>query len=852
MKVRKLLLIIQCLICSTVLHSAAQTGIVEDFNDNILSPSWSGSTYYVETETNQELKVVVAQPAAKYNAFTFSFSALQLSSDPYVKLKIKTSSALRLRVDFEDINGNATNSSSITKDVASATGYQELTYNFTGRFTQSWPIASPVDPDQIVKIVLFVNPGGTAFNGTIYLDDISIGSSTGILPPPGEIKLNQVGFYPKGPKTGIIVMNSTVATPFYIISKNLQDTLYTGALGAPSAFSLTGETLRKADFTAFQTVGSYYLNVPVLGYSNPFEIKPAVHHAVSKAGLKGFYFQRASTALNASHAGIWARAKGHPDNNVLVHNSAENVYRPANTSISCPRGWYDAGDYNKYTITAGISTFMLLSMFEHYSTYFDTLNLAIPESNNSIPDVLDEALWEIRWLLTMQDPYDGGVYSKLTSPNFDGTVMPSASTQLRYVVKKSTPATLDFAATLAQSARVLKFYEAQLPGLADSCINASVKAWRWARKNRTEYYVQSLLTNPEIKTGEYGDNDASDEFQWAAMELYATTKIDSFYVLSGTLSNFGTPGWSKVNALGYLSLAHLRKKLTPLADTTKIKQYVLNLANTLKANASTCPYGTTMSSASYFNWGSNSNAATHGMLLLQAFDITKDSSYFKTAITAMDYLLGRNGTNYSFLTGYGTIPPIDIHHRCSAADGIDAPVPGLLSGGPNTESQSDCGGSSSYPSSYAAKSYLDAYCSYSTNEIAINWNAPFAYTSNVIEAIEAGGFSSVLNYSAILPSNTVVISDTLSIASIQALEATNFKLVLYPNPAKDYLHLEFSSLEKTSIFLTDISGRILLKKELNGSGDQEESINIETLKSGFYYLLLKSGSTTEARKVVVE
>lgn len=570
----------------------AQTGTADDFDDNSLGSGWATSSYYILTETNQELNVQVTEPAGGYNVFSFNFSALQLSNSPYVKLKIKTNTSIKLRLDFEDANGKATNNSPNTKTIAASAGYQELTYNFSGRFTQSWPSASSVDADQIVKIIFFVNPGGSAFNGTIYLEDLEVGSNTGILPPPGDIKLNQLGFYPSGPKTAFAVLNNNTPTPFYLVSQDRLDTLYTGALGNYASFSMTGENLRKADFTDFDSVGTYYLNVPGIGYSNPFDIKPAVHREVSKAGMKSFYYQRASTALDISNAGAWARAKGHPDNQVYVHNSASNGYRPTNTIISSPRGWYDAGDYNKYIVSAGISTFMILSMYEHYPSYFDTLNLNIPESGNAIPDVLDEALWEIRWLLTMQDPYDGGVYSKLTSTNFDGVIMPSASSLSRYVVKKSTAATLDFAATLAQAARIIKLYEAQLPGLADSCINASVKAWRWARKNPSQQYIQSQINNPSINTGEYGDNNFYDEFQWAAMEIYGTTKIDSFYVLSGILSNLNPPSWSNVRALGYLSLAHIRKQLPAGTDTTTIKLKIRNQADYLKGREAICPYST--------------------------------------------------------------------------------------------------------------------------------------------------------------------------------------------------------------------------------------------------------------------
>ena len=99
---------------------------------------------------------------------------------------------------------------------------------------------------------------------------------------------------------------------------------------------------------------------------------------------------------------------------MLVHASAASKERPEGTVIASAKGWYDAGDYNKYIVDSGISTYTLLAAFEHYRDYFARKRTGIPESGNRLPDILDEALWNPEWMLTMQDPHDGGVYNKLT------------------------------------------------------------------------------------------------------------------------------------------------------------------------------------------------------------------------------------------------------------------------------------------------------------------------------------------------------------------------------------------------------------------------------------------------------
>ncbi|MCS6823429.1 MAG: glycoside hydrolase family 9 protein [Cytophagaceae bacterium] len=722
--------------------------------------------------------------------------------------------------------------------------YKTLSYNFTGKFSQSWPNSSTVDPSRIVGIIIFINGGGPAINTTVYFDNLLIGSHTGMEPPPAGIRLNQIGFYTQAPKKAVCV--SAPAGQFFIVSNNKQDTLYSGTLGSLASYAPSGENVRLADFSAFRTPGRYHMLVPSVGYSHPFNIKPSVLHEVSKASIKAFYYQRASTALLPTHAGIWSRAAGHPDHSVIVHPSAASPYRPAGTTISCSRGWYDAGDYNKYVVNSGITTYTVLAMYEHFPQYFDTLHLNIPESNNTVPDVLDEALWNIRWMLTMQDPYDGGVYAKVSNETFGGTIMPAAATSPRYVVMKTTAATLNFSAVMAQAARIFSTFNTQLPGLADSCINAAVKAWKWARRNPTTYWNDALMVNPTISTGAHGDNNVSDEFQWAAWELYITTKVDSFYNASASLVNPSLPGWQNVRALGYYSMVHHKNNVTPIADTFSIRVRLITLANTYRNRINTNAYGTTMENNDYY-WGSNGNAANQGMVLIQAFKLTKDSSYLAAALAALDYILGRNATNYCFVTGHGNLSPQNIHHRISAADGIPAPVPGLLAGGPNTDAQNDCGASAYPTSSLKAKAYADLYCSYSTNEVAINWNAAFAYLSSAIEAIYSGVNLTPVQYAPVLPTNISLIIETTSVQNSSSYKKA---FSVYPNPASGHISIESNDDDEYEICIFDLQGKCLYSEKFSGS--KTHQLSTEYFNSGIYVAQIRSGSHTVNYKIVVE
>ena len=552
-----------------------------------------------------------------------------------------------------------------------------------------------------------------------------------------KIRLNQIGFYPNAKKVAIALTNKEAG--FFIRNSNGKK-VFSGYLVKSLQPDLAGNYTWIADFSKLNKPGKYILDIPGVGNSYPFAISASVHREVAGASIKAYYFMRASIPLQEKYAGKWSRAKGHPDDKVLVHASAASTARPEGTVISSQRGWYDAGDYNKYVVNSGISTYTLLSLYEDFPDYVKTVKLNIPESGNGVPDLLNETLWNIRWMLTMQDPNDGGVYHKLTNAIFDPMIMPDKAITTRYVVQKSTAATLDFAAVMAQSARIFKQYSKELPGLADSCLSASTKAWDWAQKNPGVLYNQFAMNkkfSPAITTGDYGDYNVSDEFIWAASELFVTTQ-DGKYIRTVNLipdDKMPLPAWSQVRLLGYYSIlrnAALIKSNYP--DLQKLKQNLLDFTDNLIKGTDSTAYETVMQkNKRNFNWGSNSTAANEGIALIQAYKLSGNKKYLRYALGNLDYLLGRNGTGYSYVTGYGSKTPMHPHHRPSVADGIVDPVPGLLVGGPNPGMQDHV----KVPSTVPDEAYIDNDQAYAVNEIAINWNAPFAYLSNAIEALQS-------------------------------------------------------------------------------------------------------------------
>ena len=657
-----------------------------------------------------------------------------------------------------------------------------------------------------------------------------------------HIRLNQIGFYPTAPKMAVIV--DAPPGPFFVTTATGADTVFIKTMGRARLWDASGETVRQADFSGLTAPGEYVLIVPGVGTSHPFTISEAVHRPIVTAALKGYYFQRASMELEPPYAGAWARPAGHPDDDVRVHASAATAERPTGTTIAAPRGWYDAGDYNKYIVNSGISTYTLLALHEHYPAFAAELATNIPEGGDAVPDVLDEALWNLRWMLDMQDPNDGGVYHKLTHANFSGEVMPHEATAPRYVVQKGTAATLDFAAVMAQAARIYDDYADAFPGLADSMRTAALDAWQWARRHPNVPYNQGAMNqayDPDVATGAYGDARFGDEFAWAAAELYVTTEADSFLTVAAPWDHDpDVPAWPDVSTLGWFTALHYLDRLPADVDTVALKDRFLAFADRLAEAREDVPYGTVMGHTDDdFVWGSNSVAGNQAMVLMQAFRLTADSTYLHAALDNLDYLLGRNATGYSFLTGYGDRTPMHPHHRPSEADDLRAPVPGLLVGGPQPGGQ-DIGPSSWQCDDYRdapANSWIDDWCSYATNEITINWNAPLVYVAGAIEAALAG-------------------TGTPSSREPEGLGAAEpFHLKpLYPNPAQTETTVAFELGRPSPVVMevVDILGRrvdVLLEQVLP-AGPHRITWDMDDLPQGLYLLRMAVGEITKTRAVL--
>jgi endoglucanase len=526
---------------------------------------------------------------------------------------------------------------------------------------------------------------------------------------PTQIRLNQVGYRPDSTKIALINMEGADFFEIWAEGK----VILKGPLGPEKWWQDAEEFVRWADFSALKMEGEYEIRVGA-EVCEGFRIVKAPLQEVAHGSLKSFYYQRCSQELKPSHAGRWSRALGHPDTKVLLHPSTGH----SSGHIASPGGWYDAGDYGKYVIPGAYAAARLMHLYERYPSSYPDGRLNIPESDNGMSDILDEIKYECDWLKTMQDEKTGEVYHKVTTKRFARKLMPHEAKKSRWVIGRSAASTFDFAAVMAMAYRVyLKIH----PTYAKDCLARAERAWRWAMSHPNVHFK-----NPsDIHTGEYGRRNVEGERFWAATELFLATEASEYgseveRYFKRVQIQYGA-SWASVGLNGYLSILtypervgegvyeEVKRRWMMEADRSS-QRIMISAARLPKIN---------------YHWGSNGSIAFKGLILAEAFRLSKDVSYLLASEDVSDYLLGRNGVGLCYVTGYGHRSPMNIHHRPSMADKIEAPVPGLLVGGANGGQQDKRG--VQYRSTAPAKSYEDHKSSYASNEVTVYWNADAVY-----------------------------------------------------------------------------------------------------------------------------
>ena len=252
------------------------------------------------------------------------------------------------------------------------------------------------------------------------------------------------------------------------------------------------------DFSTVQNTGDYRIYDPTHNlYSHVFRIAENVYNVALYHALRVFFYQRLGIEKRPEHAFEWADAA------CLMQDSEARFIDDETQVRDVSGGWMDAGDYPKYVTEDDMTIGVLLSAYQQRPEAWGDNN-DIPESGNGIPDLLDELMWEIKFLKKMQDT-DGGVFIKAGDMTSQYVYPPSAHTETRYYGRKSSAATIVVAGVFAHAAYVFK----DIPALAteaEELKTMAEKAWDHFHSNP----IQEDVDHQEIKSV---DADRSEEDQ---------------------------------------------------------------------------------------------------------------------------------------------------------------------------------------------------------------------------------------------------------------------------------------------------------------------------------------------------
>ncbi|RYY29413.1 MAG: glycosyl hydrolase [Sphingomonadales bacterium] len=581
--------------------------------------------------------------------------------------------------------------------------------------------------------------------------------------PPSPIHLNQLGFEPGDAKIAILPDSEPVEWQLVdAAGKTVLRGKTTPYGNDPASGS---KEVQRIDFSAYTREGQGY-RLTANGYrsSGSFAIRRNLYKPLAKDALAFFYHQRAGVPIEARFVGAqWARPAGHATEMAKCFTGKDErgtEWPFCGFGMDVRGGWYDAGDHGKYVVNGGIALWTLLNAYERRPNAFPDKSLKIPEAGNNASDLLDEARYEMEWMLRMQLPtgqrlrvpvgppkpvaagqnawnaapadfaeIDAGgmALQKVADRNWTALPMrPHDDREERLLYPPTTAATLNLAAVAAQCARLWTGVD---DAFAARCLTAAKRAFAAAVRN-----PQVFATNSFTGSGGYGDNEVSDEFYWAAAELLVTTSEDEYAQVVQRSRHFREDvreaSWPNTASLGTLLLA-TRPALLPAADVKRLQNAMVAAADRFLKDADGNGYAVPYLAQDY-PWGSNSGVLNRAMILATAHDLTGDAKYRVGVIAALDYVLGRNPMGYSYVSGYGQRSMQNPHHRFWARSldkTLPGPPPGVLSGGPNSTNMSDDIAKKMKGKCAPQMCWADDIHAYALNEVAVNWNAPLFWVA---------------------------------------------------------------------------------------------------------------------------
>lgn len=639
------------------------------------------------------------------------------------------------------------------------------------------------------------------------------------------IVLNQVGYHPDWPKRAMIINGPSVEF-VALIEKSTGDPIQMITPGVAQSGG-KGVQTQLLDFSQVTEPGEYYLEGGDLR-SASFSIGETVFENTTRLLLRSYYLQRCGVELLDDETGLSHQAC-HLSDGVYARDDEVNKGGEFRDAVG---GWHDAGDYGKYLAPATVTVNRLLSLYLRAPHRYPDGALGIPESGNKVSDLLDEVAYELDWMIKMQRA-DGAVYRKLSGAKWPSVVSPDEDTQPRYIYGVSSPETGKFSASMALAARA---YLQQDPERAHSYLVAAEKAWDWLKfqpeqsvdwKKEDDSGSGSYLSS-KTDTEENLETDTDDRIT-AAIELYLTTGKEIYrdYIQAFEPDkDYSLYEWKDASSLSLWHLMHEDEspELRNIRDDVKRK---------LMARADELLVRTQFSAFNLANdrvvWGSNKMTAEEGITLAHAWYLTGDKRYLRAAVDQLDYVLGRNLFNLSFVTEVGERSvknPVHIFGRA-----VKRTIPGLLVGGPNEVAQDGIA-----PKGQGLMSYVDHERAYSVNEYAIDYNVTLI---GLIETLS--DYQIRLGHSEEVMKALGISSDAAELAhlspqDLEVLAPSTLKKILFIGNSFTYynnsLHYHVEQLRRSSSSVDDFKDYNFRAATIAGGYLSEHKAGIDSLTAG--------------------
>jgi len=538
-----------------------------------------------------------------------------------------------------------------------------------------------------------------------------------------QIKINQVGYTTAAEKYTAVTgwyedMTAIGAgTAFQIKRATDNSVAFSGTLALVTNYDqfVSGEKVLTGDFTTLAAPGTYYVAAAGLPNSPTFRIAGDAYDGLLRDAQRYYYLQRANLPLTEPFAEGWAHPAWHADD----ANAPLESTRRVKDNVS--KGWYDAGDFGKYVSPGATAVSDLLWAYELFPTLFADGQLAIPESGNGVPDILDEVRYEVDFLLNMQDAASSGFWSR---------VFPQTKTDPRFIsdiahgLTKVKPASHS-AATVAALAHASIVFRTIDPAYASACLLAARNGWG---------YLQTSGNVPSPDGPYHDDDDRNDRF-WAAAELFRATGEAPFHdYFLAHYQSFAAAFSASENAHG-ATMMDLSAFLTYLRADNRDAAAVAWITarfNEWKGYQLARAQGTwrnTSDEATDYYWGSNAPMLNTSMDLVIGTKIlgTYDTSILRVVRSNLNYVLGVNPLSFSFVSGYGGNALQNVFSNIYSDDGKPGLPPGYLAGGSNQYE-------GAWFSRFTGKCYLDDAGEWTTNEHTIYWNSGLVFSAAVVKA----------------------------------------------------------------------------------------------------------------------